>query len=433
MARRGPLIFAVAVAVATGLSLWFTRDTTFFFDELIFFAADRGLDPQTLISPHNGHLVAFPRLIYAAVIGLFGPEYLVFRIIQAAGIAVVALEMYVFARRRIGPIAALVPSIPLLFLGSAWAITLSPLGITHVLCVACGLGALLILDRDGHGPRDLAAMCLLVVSIASFSAGIAFACGAGVLIALDGSRRSRLWIAALPLALYVLWYVTAPYTESGLVGGVSGVRASNVLLIPGFAAEAAATAAAALSGLSFDFTNATLGGLAGLDPSWGGPIALLLAVAVALRLRRGTVPPTLWAGLTILAVFWASGGMVTGFARLPDSGRYVYVSAVGLLLVMTDLSRGLRISRLAGVGLSRPALHRALGQHPPSRETAAASCARIRMLRAPRSPPCSSRGTGSARASSRPAHHFPRSACVRGRSWPESIAGATPALTRTIP
>jgi hypothetical protein len=343
-------ILAVAMVAATSLSLWLTRGSGFFFDELIFFAADQGLDADSLFSPHNGHLVALPRAVYAVLLDLSGPGYLGFRVLQAAGIALVSAEVYAFSRRRIGPAAALAPSIMLLFLGSAWLITLSPLGLTHVLCVASGLGALICLER-GDLRGDLAAAVLLAASLASFSAGLAFLCAGAVYVLLGPDRLHRSWVFGIPLGLYVVWFLASSSLETELSGAITGLRLSNVLLIPGFAIEAAATAVAAITGLSFDFTNAGLGALGPLDPSWGGPLTVVLAVAVAVRMRRGSTTRMLWALLALVATFWASGGMVSDLDRLPDSSRYVYISSVGVLLVLVEAARGARVTKLGLAGL----------------------------------------------------------------------------------
>lgn len=127
--------------------LWFTRGTSFFSDEFTCFVASRGFDPQAILSPHNGHLFAGLRVLYATVFELFGANYLVLRVVQAVGVPLVVALFFVLAKRRIPTALALAPAVLLLFFGSAPDVTLSPLGIPHVYCLAAGLGAMIGLER----------------------------------------------------------------------------------------------------------------------------------------------------------------------------------------------------------------------------------------------------------------------------------------------
>ena len=234
--------------------------------------------------------------MYATVFKLFGPDYLVFRLLEVLGIALVAGLFFAFAKRRVGALAALAPSVLLLFLGSAHDDTLDPLGITHVYCVAAGLGALLALERDSRR-ADLAACALLVVSVATFSYGFAFLGGVTVSVLLRGDRWRRAWIVLVPLALYGAWLLAPNLPDTGAAESVH-LRLSNVLLIPNFLADAAAAVAAGLAGLSYDFANPSSAGIGvgTINSSWGYLIAGLAAAALGIRLRRGSVPASLWPG-----------------------------------------------------------------------------------------------------------------------------------------
>ncbi|MEA2389984.1 MAG: hypothetical protein QOK31_93, partial [Solirubrobacteraceae bacterium] len=88
--RACGVALGLATALSVSLSLWLTRGTTFFLDDVTFFVTSRGLDPRVLLAPGNGHLLAVPRLIYAATFAFFGADYFVLRFVEAAGIAVVA-------------------------------------------------------------------------------------------------------------------------------------------------------------------------------------------------------------------------------------------------------------------------------------------------------------------------------------------------------
>ncbi len=187
------------VVVSTALILYMNRGTTFWVDELFFFQNSKGLDPNTLLAPHNGQLVLVARLIYAGLFEAFGPDYTVFRVVAALGVAAVGGLVYLLARPRVGGIVALAPVAVLLLFGSAWGETVSPNGILNTYCLASVLGALLALDRGGRFADPLACV-LLTISIASWSFGVAACAGIGVWLLATGQWR-RMWIVALPLVL----------------------------------------------------------------------------------------------------------------------------------------------------------------------------------------------------------------------------------------
>jgi hypothetical protein len=335
------------MALSAALVLWLSRGTSFFSDEFTYFVASRGFDPNALLSPHNGHLVAGVRLVYATVFALFGADYLVFRLLEAFGVVLVAGLFFVLAKRRVGPAIALPPSILLLFFGSAADDTLSPLGITHVYCVAAGLGALIALERDDRR-GDLAGCALLVIAVATFSIGLAFLAGAAVAVLMRGDRWRRAWIFLIPAGLYIAWAAFAPKLTGPTYHADIGLRLTNALTVPNFVADAAAAAAAAVAGLARNFTTSALTGAGSapdLAPEWGYPIVIVAGVGLGLRLRRGGVPSSLWVSLAVLLAFWTSTAMVTTLNRYPTTERYAYAGAVAMLLVAADALSGVEIPR----------------------------------------------------------------------------------------
>lgn len=338
---------AIVAWAVLGLSL--TRGTTFFSDEYTYFIGSRGFNLEAILAPHNGHLIATVRLIYAAVFKLFGPDYLVFRLLEVFGIALVATLFFVRAKRAVGPAVALAPSVTLLFLGSAAPqVTLSPLGITHVYCVAAGLAALLTLERDSRR-GDLAACTFLLVSVATFSIGLAFLAGVAVSVLLRGDRWRRCWIFLVPLSLYLAW-LAAPKLTGAVYASGTGFTLSNVLLVPNFIAESAAAVAASLAGLDTDFSNAS--SVSDIPTSaWGFVVAPLAVAALTVRIRRRPVPASLCASLAIVLGFWLSIAVVAGLNRYPYSQRYIYAGGVVVLLAATDALAGYRLSHGAVAAL----------------------------------------------------------------------------------
>ena len=181
-------VLVAGMAVYAALALWITRGTTLFVDEKTIFVEDRGLHPSGLLAPLNGHLVLVQRLLYALNFKLFGASFALPRLVEVAGAMLVVGLVFVLAKERIGAVAALAPALLLLFFGSAWELNFVVSGIGNVYAVAAGLGALLALERRDPR-RDVLACALLVVAVASFTSGLAFAVGALVLILLGPDAR----------------------------------------------------------------------------------------------------------------------------------------------------------------------------------------------------------------------------------------------------
>jgi hypothetical protein len=341
-------VLGFAIAAYAALALWLTRGTTFYVDEVGFFQSSHGFEPNSLLAPLAGHLVAIPRAIYVASFKLFGASYIPFRLVEVTGVALVAGLFFVFAKRRVGGAAALAPTLVLLFFGTTWENTLSPLGIPPVYSLAAGLGALLALDRDDRR-GDLGACLLLVAAVASFSWGLAFVAGAAVSVLLRPDRWHRVWIFLIPLALYGAWSLA----ESSLDTSTSGANAltfrlSNLLLIPNYTADFVSAVAAAITGLNYDFSasKALVSIPNGADTSFGPVVAAFGVAALVIRVRRGGVPRSLWIGIAVLlGLGTLLGAAVSPPARTPFQLRYMYPGAVAVLIVAVEAARGLRISR----------------------------------------------------------------------------------------
>ena len=342
--RRGAwLAFGVAATISAAVTLWLTRGTTFWLDEVTFFAGDRGFDLRYLLTPHNGQLILGPRLVYATVFKLFGPDYLVLRLVLVAGLISVAGLVFALMRRRTYGAIALAAALVLLFFGSASGITVTALGIVNTYCVAAGLAAMLVLERGGRFADPLAAL-LLTVSLSFWSPGLAFAIGALVLIMGTGEWKSRLWVFAVPVGLYVLWWVTKPGYDDPFYGSL-GLDAGNVLLIPAFAVDSLGSITGALTGVDYNFTGPP-GGAFGPEPDylWGAVLATAAVAGLVLALRRRPLRRWPWAWLAVLVALWASLALAAGAFRGPTTDRYVYVGAAVVCVLAAATLSGIRLS-----------------------------------------------------------------------------------------
>ena len=284
------LLFTAAVVLRE------TRDTTLWGDDMGWALNRRS---GSLLRPHNGHFSLIPLLLYRALFATAGlTDYLPYRVMITVGHLAVGALLYVYARRRIGPIAALLPTAVLLTLGPAWQNFLWPFQIAWLISLSAGLVALLALDREDRR-GDTVACAALAVAVASSGVGIAVA--AGVVVDVIGRRRP-LWVIAAPLALYAVWWLI--YQDSDFFR-------HNVVVAPQFAADAAGGAVATVLGLTEGRLDAN-GGLvdAGAALVWGRPLVLAAALVLVWRLAAlRPVPVRVLALLVSAVAFWLLGGL----------------------------------------------------------------------------------------------------------------------------
>ena len=329
------------MVVGAVLMIWFGRGLTFTGDELIWFVESPDLHLGSAFEPHGGHLTFTSRVVYKAMLEVFGASYLPFRLLTVAAVLLAVGLLYIYAKRRVGSLAALAPCLILLVFGSDPLHSLNGNGFTVVGSLACGIGALLALERDDL-PGDLGAFALLCLGVATYTVAIPFAFAAGVYLCLDSRRWTRLWVPILPLALYGAWWVWARDLPGS---SESATTLSKLLLIPASSFNALSAALGAISGLDYPFSGA--------DAEAGPTLTLVALAALGWRLARGRVPDRLWAILAVPVAFWSLVGLVanTGGFRSPDDTRYLFPSAVAILLVAAEAARNVRWSRFALIAL----------------------------------------------------------------------------------
>ena len=325
----------VAMAIAASTVLYLGRDLAFWNDELNWLVFGEDFSPGTLLTPHNGHLIALPRFLYELLPRIFGAEYLPFRLVAVASFLTCVGLFFLLARRYVGGPIALAPSVVLLFFGSADELALSPLGIPFTFSIAFGLGALLALQV--HRRHDLLASLLLTLSLLSHSFGGLIAVGV-VLYLLLGHGRRRLWVPLLPLALYAGWWIWAQKFDQGLAS------ASNIPEVPAFVARAAAETLAALTGFAGPPFAGRLGALSDVAEVFFVVATASALLYLGLRLRERS--PDRWLGpyLVILLIFWVGLGLSD---RVPTRERYLFFGSIMVLLIVAARVRGVRPTRSA--------------------------------------------------------------------------------------
>jgi hypothetical protein len=322
-------ILVLLLLVSSALVLWAGRETVFRGDDWDLFLYRGGFNWNVLLAPHNEHLAAFLVVIYKSLPAMVGPHYGAFRLTLAALNLAVAVLFFVFARERVGPWLGLVATAPLLLMGAGSDSLLWPTQISVVGSLACGLAALILLDRRGSAAKA-GACALLTGSVWFVSDGLFFLACAGIWLVLSPERRRDLWIVAVPAITYLAWY---------LGYGTSAFTAGNLRAAPKFVFDSAAGGASALIGIRPSIGHAkaigAIGGLLGLS--------LLATVAIKARSR---LTPRLVAIALLPLLSWVVIALGRAEGGDPFASRYLYPSAIFISMAILEIVRGEYVQRL---------------------------------------------------------------------------------------
>ncbi len=339
LTRNPPhLLLALALGAAALLTLMLASKMTFYADtwELLINRRDPTVD--TLLQPHNEHLIAVPVLIAQLCLRLFGmtsamPEY----VLLTLALLATATLLFIYVKRRVGPWPALFAAVLVLFLGPAWEVLLWPFEITFVGPVLCGLAMLLALEREDRR-GDTAACLLLVVSLGFSSLALPFIAAAAVAI-LQGPRQTwprRAYVVAVPALLFVLWYLAWGHDAD------SQRSLHNVLVSPRFVLDSIAVSVSALFGFSTGLVSH------GLGVAWKWALLTALVAAGAYRLwKKPGFSPGLWPVVAAAGANWFLTAFNASAGRDPGASRYQYVGAIFVLMILANLLQGVRFSRRA--------------------------------------------------------------------------------------
>lgn len=342
--RRAALVGLGIATLASAIWL-FSLDSqlTFIADDWELLVKRHGWGPDYFLDPYHENIVVGPAILYKLLLTIFGmgsalPYYCVsIGLFLTSGVL-----LFFLLRRRVGDWPALIGAVLVLFLGAAfedlfWAFQMGYFG-----SMVAGLGMLLALDREDER-GDAIACALLAVSLAFSSLGLTFAAGAAAEIVTGRRPRARrAYVALLPFALYVLWWVGWGHDAE------SNFSVENIANLPEFVYNAASAGMVSLLGL------ATGDGSEPDQPHliWGQLLLVPAIVAIGWRVyRERSLPRGLAIALALGIFFWVSAALVQNADRLPTSSRYQYGSAIFLLLIAAEALRGLRIPRFA-VGIA---------------------------------------------------------------------------------
>jgi hypothetical protein len=293
------VVLAAGAMLVSGAVLlhWLSR-LTFWRDEWGFLLHRRGWGVGTFLDPAVEHLSTLPILFYKVQLATFGMSSPAsYQVVAVVGFLASVALLFVYVWLRVGEWLALAAILPILFLGPSWDDLLFPYQIGFFGSTACGIGALLCLDRTSRN-RDVAATALLVASLLFSDAGLPFVAAAAVGVGLDRARVRRAYVAVVPAVLWLVWYLGWGHTANTFVS------LHNAANVPSYVLDGISSSLASLLGL-----GAPVGDVSPSSLDWGRPLLVLGLVIVGWRLHRlARVPPRLLMALAVLVGFWALTG-----------------------------------------------------------------------------------------------------------------------------
>ena len=335
------MLLASAALAAAAMLMALGSTLAFYIDDWNLLLHRTGSFADVVLEPYNSHPVMSLVGVYRLLQTTVGMDSIVpFFAVSTLAFVASAVVLYVWLRGRVGEWLALAGAIVVLFLGSAYEDLLITLQLCFFVAVGCGIGAYLALERER--PRaDTLACGLLVVGLSFSGVTLAFLVGAAVAIALGPRPLRRLWVVAVPVALFGLWYLGWGRDDA------TDNLASNLAAAPTFVLDGLASSVSSMLGLTAPRADLELTPLA-----WGRPLlvaAAIAALAVAVRRRRPS--RWLWVVLATLLAYWLSIAVNADPFRQASFSRYMYPGVVLLLMLAAELFRGVRPTRAVLVGV----------------------------------------------------------------------------------
>lgn len=333
------------MALASGFILYYGRDGWFSIDEAQWISDSPQLDLGGALSPHVGHLVFIPRLVYKLMLETVGIEYIAYRILTVLAILLCTALFFTWARRRLPDFVALAFSLPILLFAYDPLHLIAGNGFTVMLALSFGIAALLAWDREDR-TGDIWTFAFLVLGGLTYTVALPFSVAIAFAAVLD-RRRDRLWVGAVPIVLYLAWRTLGDVGATDTAAG--GGDLLNILLLPAWSFGGISGVLASWSGLSYDFIRSGT-----MQPGTGiGPALAVVAIAaLGWRIATRGAGTKLWTVIAVaIALFAAQTIAVGGIERYPEMPRYMYPGLIVVFLVVVEAASGFRWSRAAFIGL----------------------------------------------------------------------------------
>jgi hypothetical protein len=321
--------FAAVAVAAWAILLWMGRGLSFYSDEWYYIANRSLFDPQTWFPPHGEHWSTIPIVAYRVLMELFGLRtYMPYLALLVGLHVLVAFGVFVLLRRWTGPLPALAGGILILFFGSGFENIFWAFQIGFVASVGAGLLMIWLLERPPTPGRVAAVVALLVFCLATSGLGLIFLAIGGLWMLLTSGWRRWLPTLALPVAVYLAWYLAIGHSGTGSQRNPFTI--DQVVLTPGFVAEG---------------VENSIGSITGLPPVLAGVVALGLVAGLAVAaIRRHPIPvPTIALAFGVILQYTLIGLTRAGiFAGQSDYTRYTYLGGILTLLAIGAMAGTLR-------------------------------------------------------------------------------------------
>jgi spore maturation protein SpmB len=196
------LVLAFVVFLRAGQKQWFVLD------EWDFFSSREHLDAHALLSPHIGHWVTVPYLVFRALYQAFGlnsyTPYVLVSIGSHLGLA--AMVRAVMRRAGVGPwlATAFAAAFALFGTGSENVVWAFQIGFTGSL--AFGVAHLLLADHDGpFDRRDWLGLLCGALAVMSSTPGVLMIVAVGIAVGIRRGRRMLLLHTQPLVVLFAIW------------------------------------------------------------------------------------------------------------------------------------------------------------------------------------------------------------------------------------
>ncbi|HEX8205754.1 MAG TPA: hypothetical protein VF587_06830 [Solirubrobacteraceae bacterium] len=326
--RRLPwIVLAAVMALSFVLLMHAGRDTTFYLDDWPVILNRREWSWFNLLRPHVDHLQIFPLAVLKLMFETVGlHDYWVYRALLAVLDILVGVLLFLYGRKRIGPWPSIALAACLVLMAPSWFNLLYAFQINFVGGMAGGLAALLLLER-GTRRSDVAACVCLTIAIGCNGVALPFMAAVGIEILLRGDRWRRIWVPAIPGALYLIWRAAYGHYAN------TDVRWQTAQEVPRWLLDGADDSAAAMVGMLAEYGPALVLGLIVL-------VVIVLATPGRLTPRFAGVLslPIVYFGLTGI-------GRANEITTQPDENRFLYAGGLMLALVGIEAAQHLRWDR----------------------------------------------------------------------------------------
>jgi len=297
-------VVAGAAFLFWGRRLWFQND------DWDFLVSRRAGNLHSLFSPHTGHWVTLPILVYRLWWSIFGLRDFVAYQVLIVGLHLVAAGLLRVVMRRAGvrPWLATLAAAAFVCFGAGYENILRPFQITLVGSLVFGLAHLLVVDRDGPlDRRDLLGMSFGLAGLLCSGVGVVMVVTVGAVVVLRRGWRVAL-VQTVPLALiYTVWWFAIGHTQSLPSRGVGEAIRFAWRMV-----TASIAAAGQVSGL-------------------GVVLAAILVIGFVLAARRAgarQLRSTMAAPFSLVGgsfVFVALTATTRAGTFLPNASRYLYL------------------------------------------------------------------------------------------------------------